>query len=255
MLRIATLSAWAELKIACRSQTYLTDVIKPYSKVLAAQWIGSLRDYASIRAGTELLDDTSAGAVDSSHSSLGKEVLLPVSISILWYCSVSVDDAQYYRGAWIVILQAITNSMEEGDAFIRVAMDGREPSDADAEKKMNGEAQHPTTFFFVVFGLVFEALVTSSPDSERQNVKNTVTALRALKCLVHNQYAGNAFRDTAIFEELVNLCYRAALTEPVTVQINLVETLASLAENIMRIQRYVDPTWGSRNKSTWTSQE
>ena len=79
MLRIATLSAWAELQIASQSQKYLVDIVQPYRKVLASQWIGSLRDYASIRAGTELLDDTSAGAVDSSHASLGKEVLLPVS--------------------------------------------------------------------------------------------------------------------------------------------------------------------------------
>ena len=37
-----------------------------------------LRDYASIRAGTELLDDAASGGVDSSYASLGKEVLLPV---------------------------------------------------------------------------------------------------------------------------------------------------------------------------------
>lgn len=124
--------------------------------------------------------------------------------------------------------------MEAGDPFVRVAMDGREPSDADAGTKMNGNAEHPTTFFFIIFGLVFEALVTSSPDSGRQIIKNTITALKALKCLVHNQYAGNAFRDAAIFEELVNLCYRMALTEPLTVQINLVGTLSSLAASVMK---------------------
>lgn len=78
MLRIATLSAWAELEIASHSQKYLVRVVDPYRKVLASQWIGALRDYSSIKAGTELLDD-STGAVDSSHASLGKEVLLPVS--------------------------------------------------------------------------------------------------------------------------------------------------------------------------------
>ena len=89
MLRIATLSAWAELQIASHTQKYLVDIAKPYRQVLAAQWIGALRDYASIRAGTELLDDTSAGAVDSSHASLGKEVLLPVSIAWSSCCNTS----------------------------------------------------------------------------------------------------------------------------------------------------------------------
>ena len=78
MLRIAILSAWAELAIASYSQKYLEHVVEPYKKVLASQWIGALRDYASIRAGTELLDD-STSTVDSSHATLGKEVLLPVS--------------------------------------------------------------------------------------------------------------------------------------------------------------------------------
>ena len=81
MCRIATLSAWAELEIATESQPYLVKVIEPYRKALAALWVSSLRDYASIKAGTELLDDTSAGAVDSSYSSLGKEVLLPVGLT------------------------------------------------------------------------------------------------------------------------------------------------------------------------------
>ena len=89
MLRIATLSAWAELQIASHTQKYLVDIAKPYRQVLAAQWIGALRDYASIRAGTELLDDTSAGAVDSSHASLGKEVLLPVSVAYFPRCNMS----------------------------------------------------------------------------------------------------------------------------------------------------------------------
>ena len=83
MLRIATLSAWAELVISSETQEYLVKVIEPYRKALASLWISSLRDYASIRAGTELLDDASSGAVDSSYSSLGKEVLLPVRFTAL----------------------------------------------------------------------------------------------------------------------------------------------------------------------------
>lgn len=79
MLRIATLSAWAELQVSSSSQNYLRAVIAPYRKALASLWIGALRDYATIRAGTELLDDAASGGVDSSYASLGKEVLLPVS--------------------------------------------------------------------------------------------------------------------------------------------------------------------------------
>lgn len=79
MLRIATLSAWAKLQVASSQQPYLVEVIRPYISLLASLWIAALRDYASIRADTEVLDESSGGPLDSSYSSLGKEVLLPVS--------------------------------------------------------------------------------------------------------------------------------------------------------------------------------
>lgn len=78
MLRISTLSAWAQLEVASYQQTYLLNVVKPYRATLAAMWIAALRDYASIRVDSEFLHDTSSAALDSTYSSLGKEVLLPV---------------------------------------------------------------------------------------------------------------------------------------------------------------------------------
>ncbi|EKM52639.1 uncharacterized protein PHACADRAFT_186750 [Phanerochaete carnosa HHB-10118-sp] len=238
MLRIATLSAWAELQVSSTSQTYLIDVIRPYSKALASLWIGSLRDYASIRAGTELLDDAASGGVDSSYASLGKEVLLPVWLLDI----VSVHETncylQYYKDAWSIILQAVTTAMDSNDSFIRAAVDGREPTDADAHAAMNGTAfEQPTTFFYVLFGLIFEALATSTPETGLQNIRSTVISLRALKHLVRPQYAGNAFKEVPIFEELVNLCYRMALTEPAAVQVYLVDSLASLADSVAQGER------------------
>lgn len=79
MLRIATLSAWAELRIASLRQSYLEDVLKPYHGTLASLWVASLRDYASIRADSEIASqDTPLAVLDSSNASLGRDVLLPV---------------------------------------------------------------------------------------------------------------------------------------------------------------------------------
>jgi hypothetical protein len=80
MLRISTLSAWAQLQVSTSQQSYLEAVVNPHRKTLASLWVAALRDYASIRVDTESLSDTSSVAIDSSYSSLGKEVLLPVSI-------------------------------------------------------------------------------------------------------------------------------------------------------------------------------
>jgi len=79
MLRIATLSAWAELAIASAAQGYLKELIKPYRSSLASLWVASLRDYASVRADTEVLQEDTPASLDVSYTNLGKEVLLPVS--------------------------------------------------------------------------------------------------------------------------------------------------------------------------------
>ena len=84
MLRISTLSAWAQLQVSSVQQQYLEDVVKPYRQTLSSLWIAALRDYACIRIDSEFLHDTSSVALDSSYSNLGKEVLLPVSL--VWSC-------------------------------------------------------------------------------------------------------------------------------------------------------------------------
>jgi hypothetical protein len=78
MLRISTLSAWAQLQVSSIQQGYLENVVQPYRSTLSSLWIASLRDYASIHVDSESLHDYSSLALDSSYSSLGKEVLLPV---------------------------------------------------------------------------------------------------------------------------------------------------------------------------------
>ena len=79
MLRISTLYAWAQLQVATPQHVYLENVVKPHRPTLSSLWVASLRDYASIRVDSEFLHDTSSVALDSSYSSLGKEILLPVS--------------------------------------------------------------------------------------------------------------------------------------------------------------------------------
>jgi HEAT repeat-containing protein 5 len=79
MLRIATATAWAELDISSSERSYLKEVVEPYRQVLSSLWVASLRDYASIRGDSEMLQDGSSAILDSSFVALGREVLLPVS--------------------------------------------------------------------------------------------------------------------------------------------------------------------------------
>ncbi|THU92726.1 clathrin-coated vesicle protein [Dendrothele bispora CBS 962.96] len=214
MLRISILSAWAQLEVASYQQSYLLDVVNPYRATLASMWIAALRDYASIRIDSEFLHDTSSAAVDSSYSNLGKEVLLP-----------------YYTSAWIIILQAVATAMQAKDSFILAAMDGREQVNGAAEPS-KGARDEPTAFFFIVFGLVYEALAAASTDSMTNNSTrqaSVITALRTLKSLVRPEYAGKAILEPAIFDEFISVCYRMAMTESAAVEIHLIEVLTIFA--------------------------
>ncbi|KAG9005771.1 hypothetical protein FRB90_010205, partial [Tulasnella sp. 427] len=212
MLRISTLKAWAQLQVACSHQTYLSAVVEPHRATLPTLWISSLRDYASIRGDSEMLQDSSSAAMDVSYSGMGREVLLP-----------------YYESAWSKILKAEANLMLASDKAVSAAMDGQEATSNSAVPTASKD--EPTAYFFVIFGLTFEALTASSANANATPaaLEAAVTALEALRSLVKPEYAGKAILELSTFDELSDLFYRMAMTAAPIVQINLVAVLASSA--------------------------
>jgi hypothetical protein len=80
MLRLAVLSAWAELQIQSTEWEYLVDIVQPHIKVLTPLWLGTLTDYAKL----QFEPDASDGAliddmiVDAQYTYASKEFLLSV---------------------------------------------------------------------------------------------------------------------------------------------------------------------------------
>jgi HEAT repeat-containing protein 5 len=139
---------------------------------------------------------------------------------------------QYYIEAWPGILQAVATAMQANDPHILTAMDGIDHNQNNTSGSNHTSQDEPRPFFFVIFGLVYEALATSSAESI--SVTSTrqpavIAALRALKHLVRPEYSGKAIMEPTIFDEFISLCYRMAMTEPADVQTHLVETVAALA--------------------------
>ncbi|KAI0784437.1 clathrin-coated vesicle protein [Abortiporus biennis] len=214
MLRISILSAWADLKVASSSQSYLSTLIQTHQNELAVQWVTCLRDFATIKAGTDF-DDAVAGSLDTSYASLGKDALLP-----------------FYLDSWPTMLHAIAISMQADDPGIQAAMDGRKStingqSQQSSQQRPTIEKTQQCTFFFVIFGLVFEALSLLVPDSET-SLNNAVIALQCLRCLFQKQYAGDTLSDMSLFDEVISLLYRLALTGPLPLQIHLLDAVGSL---------------------------
>jgi len=126
--------------------------------------------------------------------------------------------------------------MDRDDGGIRAAMDGREPSSQPDAPTKAAPVRDPVAFFYVVFGLAYEALATSSTDTlvsgsteNQQRQALMLSALHALKSLVKPEYCGRALSDPTIFEEFLSLCYRLALTESPPVQSQLVAVIGRWA--------------------------
>ena len=124
--------------------------------------------------------------------------------------------------------------MHTHDPHILAAMDGQGLKQNGAQQvEQTRKRVEPTAFFYIIFGLVFEALSTSSsestsPTSSHQSI--LISALCALKSLVRPEYSGKVLTEPTIFDELISQCYRLAMTEPASVHVELVEMLASLAK-------------------------
>ena len=133
--------------------------------------------------------------------------------------------------SWSLILQAVATAMQASDPDILAAMDGREASEQKINVISTADRKDPTAFFYVIFGLVYEALSTSSADATPSTTRQSavISALQALKCLVRPEYSGNAILEPTIFDEFISLCYRLAMTETPAVQVHLVEMLAIFA--------------------------
>ena len=121
--------------------------------------------------------------------------------------------------------------MQVGGPHILAAMDGKEVGD-EQKGLISLDRKEPTAYFYVIFGLVYEALSTSSADSSSTNLTRqtaVTSSLQALKCLVRPAYSGTAIMEPTIFEEFISLCYRMGLTEAAGIQIHLVEMLSVFA--------------------------
>ncbi|KAF9228616.1 clathrin-coated vesicle protein [Gyrodon lividus] len=217
MLRVSILAAWARLEIASAEQAYLIDVIKPYREILASQWIACLRDYATIRADSEFVHDSSIVSVDPSYASLGKVVLLP-----------------YYSDSWATILQAVANAMEHTGQHVSAAILGQTSTGALTSNGLGSPHTEPAPLFFVIFGLIYEALAVSSPQpSATHNLRAATVAasLRALKCLIDPRYSGKALLEPTVFKEFISLCYRMVMVENASALVHVMGVITVFAKH------------------------
>ncbi|KAF2647448.1 HEAT repeat protein-like protein [Lophiostoma macrostomum CBS 122681] len=217
MVKMAVFSAWAELQIASNEQTYLIDVLKPHIARLTPLWLSSLREYARLRFEPDISSMGSAslsGSLDTIYAALNRETLL-----------------KFYQESWLNLVDAIASLIDEDSEFVFDALDGKtELSTTTTNGKSTDSINYrdePVAFFFVLFGLAFEALA-GRPGDLQASKEQILEILQALKKILRPSVSGHAIYQEVVFSETMDMLDRLVLTEGLNVQTVIVEIARNL---------------------------
>ena len=82
MVRMAVLSAWAELQVASTEQEYLVKVMQPHVAKLTPLWLSSLQEFARLRFEPDISSSMGPARADESldvvYAALNRQTLLKV---------------------------------------------------------------------------------------------------------------------------------------------------------------------------------
>ena len=141
---------------------------------------------------------------------------------------------KFYEQSWPQMLHAVATLLRSNDVHMLRAVDGIDSPPSD-EAPLVSTAQtkgEPALFFWVLFGISFEALCTAPPASGSTSVSSVqAIALEALVGLSRTEVSGNALSKAALFEELCNLCYRLTITEGSEIKVRVMQIVVQLALN------------------------
>jgi len=120
------------------------------------------------------------------------------------------------------LVDAIASLIEQDSEFVFDALDGKETDGPNTNGHSKGNdinyRDEPVAFFFVLFGIAFEALVARPGSDALATKEQTLGILQALKKILHPSVSGHAIYREAIFSETMDLLDRLVLTEGLDVQ-------------------------------------
>ncbi|MCJ1473001.1 hypothetical protein MMC13_001650, partial [Lambiella insularis] len=221
MVKMSILSAWADLQVASIEQSYLIEVVKPHIASLTPLWLSSLQEFARLRFEPDISNSMALNAndsLDTIYAALNRQTLL-----------------QFYQESWLKLINAIASLIDQDSDLVFVALDGdigsAESNTSESSNPVINYRDRPAAFFFILYGIAFEALVRR-PDAESpDNNDHTLEILLALKRILRPSISGRAVYQEAIFSETMELFDRLALTEGFAIQGTIIEITRDLCLN------------------------
>jgi hypothetical protein len=229
MVKISVFSAWAELQVASTEQKYLTDVLKPHIGTLTPLWLESLREFARLRFEPDISmtlgPPSLSGSLDTIYAALNRETLL-----------------RFYQESWLKLVDAIASLIEQDSEFVFDALDGKDSREdgpnGDATSPAINYRDEPVAFFFVLFGLAFEALAIRPGQADSLATREqALDILEALKRILHPSVSGHAIYRPDVFGETMDLLDRLVLTDGLDIQRVIVDIARALCVTHPSAQR------------------
>lgn len=137
---------------------------------------------------------------------------------------------QFYQQSWLNLVDAIASLIDEDSEFVFDALDGKTEADSAASGGKPSDINYrdePVAFFFVLFGLAFEALV-GRPGDRVPSHDQILNILQALKKILRPAVSGHAIYQEVIFSETMDMLDRMVLTEGLGVQSVIVDIARNL---------------------------
>src|SRR5579862_4132652 len=142
-----------------------------------------------------------------------------------------LTSTKFYQDSWLNLVDAIASLIEQDSEFVFDALDGKtEVAATNGDSRGNdiNYRDEPVAFFFVLFGIAFEALVGRPGSDSLATKEQTLEILLALKKIIQPSVSGHAIYQEVIFSETMDLFDRLALTEGLDVQLTIVEIARNL---------------------------
>lgn len=221
MVKISVFSAWAELQVASSEQKYLMDVLRPHIGTLTPLWLESLREFARLRFEPDISmtlgPPSLSGSLDTIYAALNRETLL-----------------RFYQDSWLNLVDAIASLIEQDSEFVFDALDGKDSHEDTPNGNTKSPAinyrDEPVAFFFVLYGLAFEALAIR-PGGQSDSLatrEQSLDILQALKKILHPSVSGHAIYRPDVFAETMDLLDRLVLTDGLDIQSVIVDIARAL---------------------------
>jgi len=230
MVRLAVLSAWAELQIQSIQWTYLVEIVEPRVPLLISLWLETLKSFAKLQFEPDITDGITLEDVvgSSQFSFVSIEFLLEVTN--LRYFRLN---PQIYDQFWLQILSAVATLIEFEGEYVYAALDYRTPEKGKEiqDDTPSNYRDEPVAFFFIIYGLCFQTLIKMGNKSDAQANHVITRVLGALKRFLRPSISGNAMYKNFVFAETTDLLDRLVLMESAEVQSMVVQITMNLARN------------------------